>query len=137
MLNLGVPGYSTFQGRVLLERSVLALEPDAIVWSYLSNDGAITGVSDQATYAQRIGPTGALLAALHRSRAFETLEAWIAVARRRLAPPAEPDPRDAAQRNIPSYAVAAANVRAVTDRPVRPAFRSSCSATARAASPPG
>lgn len=115
VLNLGVPGYSTFQGRVLLERSVLALEPDAIVWSYLSNDGAITGVSDQATYAQRIGPTGALLERLHASRAFETLEAWIAVARRRLAPPAEPDPRDAAQRNIPSYAVAAANVRAVTE----------------------
>jgi lysophospholipase L1-like esterase len=116
VLNLGVPGYSTFQGRVLLERSALALDPDAIVWSYLSNDGAITGVSDQATYAQRIGPSGALLAVLHGSRAFETLEAWIAVARRRIAPPAEPDPRDATQRNIPGYDAAAANIRAVTEQ---------------------
>lgn len=115
VLNLGVPGYSTFQGRVLLERFALDLEPDAIVWSYLSNDGAVTGISDAATYQQRIGPTGALLAVLHTSRAFETLEAWIAVARRRLAPAAEPDPRDAAQRNVPSYDVAATNVRAVVE----------------------
>jgi lysophospholipase L1-like esterase len=116
VLNLGVPGYSTFQGRILLERRALALEPDAIVWSYLSNDGALTGVSDQTIYAQRVGPTGALLAALHRSRAYETLEAWITVARRRLDPPTEPDPRDAAQRNVASYDVAAANVRAVVER---------------------
>lgn len=116
VINLGVPGYSTFQGRVLLERTALALAPDAIVWSYLSNDGAVTGVSDQATYAQRVGPTGALLAALHSSRAFETLEAWITVARRRLDPPAEPDPRDAAQRNVPSYDAAAENLRAVVEQ---------------------
>lgn len=116
VLNLGVPGYSTFQGRVLLERFALSLEPDAVVWSYLSNDGAVTGVSDRATYEQRLGPTGALLAALHASRAFETLEAWITVARRRLDPPAEPDPHDVAQRNVPSYDVAAANVRAVVER---------------------
>lgn len=116
VLNLGVPGYSTFQGRVLLEEQALSLAPDAIVWSFLSNDGALTGVSDQATFEQRIGPTGALLAALHHSRAFETLEAWIAVARRRLAPPAEPDPRDAAQRNVPGYDVAAANVRDVVEQ---------------------
>jgi lysophospholipase L1-like esterase len=112
VLNLGVPGYSSFQGRVLLERVALALEPDVIVWSYLSNDGAVTGASDAATYAERLGARGALLEVLHTSRAFETLEAWILVARRTLRPPPEPDPREASHRNIASYAVAAANVRA-------------------------
>jgi len=115
IVNLGVPGYSTFQGRVLLERFALGLGPDLIVWSYLSNDGAMTGESDQATYQKRIGASGALLAALHQSRAFETLEAWSAVARERLQPAAALDPHDATQRNIPSYRVAAANLRSVVD----------------------
>ena len=110
VLNLGVPGYSSFQGRVLLERVALGYEPDAVVWSYLSNDGAVTGESDQTTYARRVGPSGALLAALHRSRAFEALEAWIAVLRARWQPPAAPDPRDREQRNVPSYRAAGVNV---------------------------
>jgi lysophospholipase L1-like esterase len=111
ILNLGVPGYSSFQGRVLLERTGLRLAPDLVVWSYLSNDGAITGEDDRKTYEQRLGATGALLAALHHSRAYETLEAWIGVVQARVAPPAPPDPYDAADRNIPSYRVAAENVR--------------------------
>jgi lysophospholipase L1-like esterase len=123
VLNLGVPGYSSFQGRVLLARKALGFAPDLVVWSYLSNDGAITGESDRATFAERTGARGALLEWLHASRAYETLEAWILVARRRLSPPPELDPYDAAQRNIPSYAVAAENVRAAV-------------ATARAANVP-
>ncbi len=111
VLNLGVPGYSSFQGRVLLERTALGLSPDVVTWSYLSNDGEMTGESDRAAYAQRVGARGALLAWLHRSRAYETLEGWLLVARRRLEPPPPLDPRNAAHRNIPSYAVAAGNVR--------------------------
>ena len=112
VLNLGVPGYSSFQGRVLLERTALGLAPDLVTWSYLSNDGEMTGESDRAAYAQRVGARGALLAWLHESRAYETLEAWILVARRRLEPPPPLDPTNAAHRNIPSYAVAAGNIRA-------------------------
>jgi lysophospholipase L1-like esterase len=112
VLNLGVPGYSTFQGRELLERVGLALAPDLVVWSYLSNDGAATGEDDEASYARRAGAAGALLEILHASRAFEALESWIAVARARLRPTAPPDPRDPAQRNVPNYRVAAGNVRA-------------------------
>ena len=115
IVNLGVPGYSSFQGRILLERVALGLAPDAIVWSYLSNDGAVTGEGDEATYAKRLGATGALLAALHRSRAFETLEAWIAAARARLRPNAAPNPYDAAQRNIASYRISADNVRSAVE----------------------
>jgi len=110
ILNLGVPGYSSFQGRVLLERVALGFQPDAVVWSYLSNDGAVTGVSDKATYAQRLGASGALLEALHHSRAFEALEAWIAVLRTRWRPQPAPDPYDRAQRNVPSYRAASVNL---------------------------
>jgi lysophospholipase L1-like esterase len=112
VINLGVPGYSTFQGRILLERVAFDLHPHLLVWSFLSNDGTATGAPDLASYQARLGGAGALLAALHRSRAFETLEAWIARARRALAPAEPPDARDPEQRNVPSYAAAAANVRA-------------------------
>jgi lysophospholipase L1-like esterase len=115
IVNLGVPGYSSFQGRVLLERFALGLAPDAIVWSYLSNDGAVTGESDEATYQKRLGAIGALLAALHQSRAFETLEAWLAAARARLRPTPAPNPYDAAQRNIPSYRISEHNVRSAVE----------------------
>jgi lysophospholipase L1-like esterase len=115
VLNLGVPGYSTFQGRVLLARTALTLAPDLVVWSYLSNDGAMTGENDLVTFERRRGALGALLEVLHRSRAFETLEAWIAVARAHVAPSAPPDPTDRSRRNVPSYRIAAENMRASID----------------------
>lgn len=111
VINLGVPGYSTFQGRVLLEKVALPLAPDLALWSYISNDGAPTGESDRRAYAQRSGPTGALLAGLHASRAFETLEAWVSWAQARLRPPAPPDPRDPAARNVRSEQEIERNVR--------------------------
>ena len=115
VIDLGVPGYSTFQGLTLLERVGLPLKPDLVIWSYLSNDGAATGEDDAATYAHRLGATGALLEVLHRSRAFEALEGWIAVARSRIRPPAPPDARDPSQRNVASYDVARENVRAAVE----------------------
>jgi lysophospholipase L1-like esterase len=115
VINLGVPGYSSFQGLAMLRRVALALAPDLVVWSYLSNDGAATGEDDLASYVRREGPVGAVLEALHASRAFETLESWIAVARSRVHPALPPDPRDPAQRNVPSYQVARGNVRAAVE----------------------
>lgn len=106
VLNLGVPGYSTFQGRVMLEREALPLAPDVITWSYLSNDGAMTGEADRASYARREGHVGALLEVLHRSRAYETLEAWIARARGGSATRPATDVR-----NVSSYTEAADNMR--------------------------
>lgn len=106
VLNLGVPGYSTFQGRIMLEREALPLAPDVVLWSYLSNDGAMTGEADRSAYARREGAVGALLQLLHHSRAYETLEAWIAHARGAAAS----RPRDDV-RNVASLAEAAANAR--------------------------
>ncbi len=111
VINLGVPGYSTFQGRVLLEGLGLTLRPDFVIWSYLSNDGAATGEADRDAFARRAGWQGAILEVLHTSAAFEALEAWIRVARWRLRPPREPDPRDPRSRNVADYREAADNVR--------------------------
>ncbi len=107
MINLGIPGYSTFQGLVTLEREALPLAPDVVTWSYLANDGAMTGEADRATYAQREGAVGALLELLHRSRAYETLEAWIARLRGAVASAPRSDVR-----NVASLAEAEANARA-------------------------
>lgn len=104
VLNLGVPGYSTFQGTVMLARDALALSPDVVTWSYLSNDGAMTGAADRATYVQRVGWLGGLLEALHHSRFYETLEAWIGKLRSQATPPQ-------GVRNISGWAEAEANVR--------------------------
>ena len=115
VIELGVPRYSSFQGLVLLQRLGLALSPDLVVWSFLSNDGAATGEDDRATYARRVGPAGTLLEALHASRAFEALEGWIAVARARLHAVVPPDPQDPTQRNVASYHAARVNVRAAVE----------------------
>lgn len=116
VVNLGVPGYSTFQGLVLLERTALPLAPDVVLWSYLANDGALTGEADEIAYARRSGPAGALLAGLHRSHAFAALESWIGAARARWAPRGSPDPRDPAQRNVASYRASRRHVEASIDR---------------------
>jgi lysophospholipase L1-like esterase len=110
VLNLGVPGYSTFQGRVMLEREALPLAPDLITFSFLSNDGAMTGEADRTTYAQREGWIGTLLELLHHSRAYETLEAWIG----RLRGSAATRPRSDV-RNISGYDEAGGNVREAVD----------------------
>lgn len=115
VLNLGVPGYSTFQGKVLLEEKALGLAPDVVLWSYVSNDGAMTGESDRAAYERRRGPLGRVLAWLHASRAFETLEAWIAWARGGGGGGAGATGETPAVRNVASYAEAEANVRAAVD----------------------
>jgi len=47
---------------------------------------------------------------LHRSRAFETLEAWIVTLRARWQPPTEPDPTDSQQRNVANYQAAGGNL---------------------------
>lgn len=105
VLNLGVPGYSSFQGLVTLVSDGLAVSPDVVTWSYIANDGAMTGAADRATYVQREGWVGALLEILHRSRFYETLDAWVAKLRSGAKPPDD-------VRNVSGYTEAEANVRA-------------------------
>jgi lysophospholipase L1-like esterase len=38
VVNAGVLGYSTYQGAVLLERQIVSLEPDVVLFAYMNND---------------------------------------------------------------------------------------------------
>jgi len=46
VLNLGVLGYSSYQGLVLLKASALDLNPDVVILGFGMNDSKITGVRD-------------------------------------------------------------------------------------------
>jgi lysophospholipase L1-like esterase len=46
VLNLGVLGYSSFQGRELLRQTALQLQPDAVVLAYAWNDASLAGFHD-------------------------------------------------------------------------------------------
>jgi lysophospholipase L1-like esterase len=60
VLNLGVLGYSSYQGRQLLGRRGLALQPDVVVIGFAMNDASVTGYRDKdlagstATRARRV-----------------------------------------------------------------------------------
>ncbi len=47
VLNLGVLGYTSFQGRVLMTHTVLGLDPDLVVIGYGMNDGDVAGYRDK------------------------------------------------------------------------------------------
>ena len=47
VLNLGVLGYTSFQGRRLLERTALGLAPDLVIAGYAMNDADVAGYRDR------------------------------------------------------------------------------------------
>jgi lysophospholipase L1-like esterase len=53
-INLGVSGYSSYQGRVIIERDLAALRPDAVVLSFNFNDRAVLDEPDSPEYFQRV-----------------------------------------------------------------------------------
>lgn len=77
VINLGVPGYSSRQGLELLQRQVLALHPDVVLFAYGHADRALRAAeSDDARLQSRpaAGPLGALVA---RSAALQLLDAMV------------------------------------------------------------
>jgi lysophospholipase L1-like esterase len=78
VVNLGVCGYSSLQGRVLLEREALAWRPDLVTLSYGSNDWSKVPEPFHVTQERNEGWTGALRAILHRSRAYEIYASLLA-----------------------------------------------------------
>jgi len=71
VVNLGVCGYSSLQGRVLMEREALRYRPDLVTISYGSNDFSLVPEAFDAVYARNRGWTGAVREALNRSRAYQ------------------------------------------------------------------
>ncbi|HXI02872.1 MAG TPA: GDSL-type esterase/lipase family protein [Candidatus Saccharimonadales bacterium] len=77
VVNMGVCGYSSFQGRILLKREGLAYQPDLITISYGSNDWSRVPEPFDEAYERNAGWTGAVRALLHHSRAYQVYAALL------------------------------------------------------------
>lgn len=78
VVNLGVCGYSSLQGRVLLEREGLAYAPDLVTISYGSNDWSKVPEPFDEVLRRNEGWLGGVRAALHHSRAYQIYAAFLA-----------------------------------------------------------
>jgi lysophospholipase L1-like esterase len=77
VVNLGVCGYSSFQGRILLEREGLKYEPDLVTLSYGSNDWSRVPEPFDVAYRRNAGWSGAVRSLLQRSRAYQIYAAFL------------------------------------------------------------
>ncbi len=84
VLNLGVLGYSSFQGLELLKQRIDALAPDLVVIAYAMNDSAVSGWRDEDARARQ-GPqrpgTDRLGAVLEHIESYKLLRYWALVLR--------------------------------------------------------
>jgi lysophospholipase L1-like esterase len=77
VVNLGVCGYSSQQGKVLLEREGVRYEPDLVTISYGSNDWSRVPEPYDEVYRRNLRWTGALREFLHGSRAYQIYSAFL------------------------------------------------------------
>jgi lysophospholipase L1-like esterase len=82
VINLGVCGYSSLQGLVLLSRTAASYEPDVITLSYGSNDFSLVPEPFDAALERNRGWSGALREWLHLSRAYQVLSGSLRAALR-------------------------------------------------------
>lgn len=75
--NLGICGYSSFQGKVLLEREGLEYQPDLVTLSYGSNDWSRVPEPFDRAFRRNAGWIGGIRALLHRSRAYGIYAAFL------------------------------------------------------------
>jgi lysophospholipase L1-like esterase len=66
--NLGVPGYSSAQGRVLMNKALAELKPDVVTIAFGANDAHQVRSSDEATLHSRTTLIGRLRYSLIRTR---------------------------------------------------------------------
>lgn len=85
VLNFGVPGYTSFQGSVLLRREVLRYQPHAVTIAYGANDDARVAVPARERYARAASWVGGMQEILRQSRAYGALKGVLILARGRSA----------------------------------------------------
>ena len=81
VLNLGVPGYSSLQGRVFVEEVVCGLDPDLVIAEYGFNDRWFVTRTDAEELARAESAVGGVLYLLGRSRVL----LWCRVLANRIA----------------------------------------------------
>lgn len=80
VLNLGVLGYSSFQGRELLRRIALSLDPDVVIIAYALNDASPAGFHDSDMSGFNTSPAeklGAWLSA--HAESYKLLRYFLAI----------------------------------------------------------
>ncbi len=77
IINMGVPGYTSLQGRVLVEQEVLDLEPDLVIVEYGFNDRWLVSRSDAVNLERARGAVGWLVHRLNQSRILLFTRYWI------------------------------------------------------------
>jgi len=77
VVNLGVCGYSSQQGKVLLEREGLRYEPDLVTLSFGSNDWSRVPEPYDEAYRRNLRWIGAVREWLQRSRAYQIYSAFL------------------------------------------------------------
>ena len=83
VLNLGVFGYSSFQGLALLRRDVQALEPDVVVIGFAMNDSRVAGFRDEDVARGRPSLAARAAALAGRSEIVRLARYLVASARHR------------------------------------------------------
>ena len=75
VLNLGVLGYSSFQGLELLKRWAIELEPDIVVLAFAMNDASVDGYRDKdiPTYKEAISLPGRIGSFLEKIEFYKLL----------------------------------------------------------------
>lgn len=83
VLNLGVLGYSSFQGLRLMKRRVLELQPDLVIIGYGMNDASVAGYRDRdvAGTGSATSPLDRLQSLLERSELYRLFRYWIDIHR--------------------------------------------------------
>jgi lysophospholipase L1-like esterase len=76
VINLGMLGYSSYQGLALLQHRALALRPDVVVLGFAMNDGKVTGYRDKDRFVAmtRAGFGGGVLHLVERSEVMRLLK---------------------------------------------------------------
>ena len=74
VFNLGSPGYTSFQGRLLMER-MIAYRPDVVVCNFGNNDQGRVALEEKEIYRRHHTIPGRLALSLSRFRLFQLLQA--------------------------------------------------------------
>ncbi|MBN1355405.1 SGNH/GDSL hydrolase family protein [bacterium] len=101
VLNMGIPGYSSMQGRVLVERELGKYSPDIIVFSFGINDSQGSVISDAENYHRNTGRWYGFRAKLEKSHLYRLIKQnWI----RRVKPADKRRARERYQRvSVPEF----------------------------------
>jgi len=77
VVNLGVCGYSSLQGLILLRREGLRYSPDIVILSYGSNDYSLVPEPFDVVVERNRGWVGGWLALTHASRAYQVYASYL------------------------------------------------------------